>query len=523
MNYKKEIPNVKWGNPHAAKDAYVMSYIDQDIQQWPTLPADKMVPGFAAGMDDLAQIVLNNKFKTKFNRNALTLPGAEDWVAKKNRTIKDPSKYWVAGLGDLNKDGVKEVLIKDGNGNVRYINGWHLGKTTHNMDKAFQEYVEQYGMPTARMQKKAQGQIPGKALSHMYFMRSNLKQDPDNPDGPMIPSDTLVKAGYKSRAPSAANLFLTYVVKECYDDALNQVTQDVQTQKMIKKICSVIQANAIVYKIYVTSEAIGYFNNNNITEKEAKKKKSGQQVSPFSYYCLRRVEQIAGDANTRENITIYIRDRLLGPVSTSYKYQPAGAIYSENPEDIQKGAWDGKHIRPRKTTNVPNINAYINNAGGEPISGNNFLNATPHYYNRNNFGNNQAKPITEQERQTIQNLTKKQFVNYLNNDNFVQKFVPNYVTFDQASQTFAATGEGGPIRIFLDDVRDAIVNSWDYNTLKAHVMERETNGQQPPQLTNGLVQQVEQQLNQIPEEQLQNPVLVRNNNAVRRRVIQPKS
>ena len=41
MNYKKEIPNVAWGNPHAAKDAYVMSYIDQDIQQWPTLPADK--------------------------------------------------------------------------------------------------------------------------------------------------------------------------------------------------------------------------------------------------------------------------------------------------------------------------------------------------------------------------------------------------------------------------------------------------------------------------------------------------
>ena len=37
MNYKKEIPNVEWGNPHAAKDAYVMSYIDQDIQQWPTL------------------------------------------------------------------------------------------------------------------------------------------------------------------------------------------------------------------------------------------------------------------------------------------------------------------------------------------------------------------------------------------------------------------------------------------------------------------------------------------------------
>ena len=91
MNYKKEIPNVEWGNARAAKDMFASQYVDQDIQQWPQLPADKMVPGFAAGMDDLAQIVLNNKFKTKFNRNALTLPGAEDWVAKKNRTIKDPS------------------------------------------------------------------------------------------------------------------------------------------------------------------------------------------------------------------------------------------------------------------------------------------------------------------------------------------------------------------------------------------------------------------------------------------------
>ena len=95
MNYKKEIPNVEWGNARAAQDMFASQYADQDIQQWPTLPADKMVPGFAAGMDDLAQIVLNNKFKTKFNRNALTLPGAEDWVAKKNRTIKDPYTHTV--------------------------------------------------------------------------------------------------------------------------------------------------------------------------------------------------------------------------------------------------------------------------------------------------------------------------------------------------------------------------------------------------------------------------------------------
>ena len=487
MNYKKEIPNVEWGNARAAKDMFASQYVDQDIQQWPQLPADKMVPGFAAGMDDLAQIVLNNKFKTKFNRNALTLPGAEDWVAKKNRTIKDPSKYWVAGLGDLNKDGVKEVLIKDGNGNVRYINGWHLGKTTHNMDKAFQEYVEQYGMPTARMQKKAQGQIPGKALSHMYFMKSNLKQDPDNPDGPMIPSDTLVKAGYKSRAPSAANLFLTYVVKECYDDALNQVTQDVQTQKMIKKICSVIQANAIVYKIYVTSEAIGYFNNNNISEKEAKKKKSGQQVSPFSYYCLRRVEQIAGDANTRENITNFIRDRLLGPVSTSYKYQPAGAIYSENPEDIQKGAWDGKHIRPRKTTNVPNINAYINNAGGASISGNNFLNPTPHFYggNVNNAPNNnedaasvtsvnngEAPEVSQEEKIQLANLTPEQFAEYVKNPNFVNNYVPKYIKVDPANGFTARYGKGRSLKLIPNDVYLATINNWNYDQLRQHVLQR---------------------------------------------------
>ena len=49
MNYKKEIPNVEWGNARAAKDMFASQYVDQDIQQWPQLPADKMVPGFAAG------------------------------------------------------------------------------------------------------------------------------------------------------------------------------------------------------------------------------------------------------------------------------------------------------------------------------------------------------------------------------------------------------------------------------------------------------------------------------------------
>ena len=35
MNYKKEIPNVEWGNARAAQDMFASQYADQDIQQWP--------------------------------------------------------------------------------------------------------------------------------------------------------------------------------------------------------------------------------------------------------------------------------------------------------------------------------------------------------------------------------------------------------------------------------------------------------------------------------------------------------
>ena len=48
---------------------------------------------------------------------------------------------------------------------------------------------------------------PGE-LSYNYFLQQNLAQNELNPDGKLIPTDHLIKAGYKARTPSASK-FIT--------------------------------------------------------------------------------------------------------------------------------------------------------------------------------------------------------------------------------------------------------------------------------------------------------------------------
>lgn len=510
QGYKKQLENVAWNDPIAANDRFKQYYGDQDLQQW-TLPPDQNVPGFAPGMDDLAQIILNNKYKAKFNRNTLTKDGAQDWVEKKNKSIKDPSKYWRAGVADLNKDGIPEIVIKDGKGDIRYINGWHLGKSSHKMDEAYQNYIENnFGLPYDRLVKKATGQIPEKAMSHMYFMKQNLNPDPNNPDGALIPTDTLTKAGYVARAPSAANLFLTYVVKDCYNYVMDQLDEDENTKKMIKKICSVIQANAIVYKVYVSSEAIKYFNSQGVSEKDAKKKKSGQKVSPFSYYCLKRVEEIAGDDNTKRNIVAFIKERLLEPIVAEYKYEAAAPIYSKNANEIANGAWDGKHIRPPRSTAVPNIKAYMANAGDVPITAEKFLNTSPHFYTTkvNNqipeqepYQNNVNQPDTQSVASTVsrksnnqnRKITPPTLAEFKQNPSAYQKNYPNYITIkNNTPYAHLAGTRGAALKLSADELYYAMLGNWSYEQLKAY---RNT--------THAQKQQVQQQINQWVQQQRQ--------------------
>ena len=78
------------------------------------LKKDQNEQGFAPGIDDLGRILLDNKSDIKFNKRLITNQGARYWVNQKNAKIPNTAKHWAAYTTDINKDGVPEVVIADG-------------------------------------------------------------------------------------------------------------------------------------------------------------------------------------------------------------------------------------------------------------------------------------------------------------------------------------------------------------------------------------------------------------------------
>ena len=127
-----------------------------------SLKKDANEPGWASGVDDLARVLLDNKSDIKFNKRLMTKDGAVYWVNARNARFPD-AKPWKVKVTDVNQDGDSEVLILDGEGNVRYVNGWHLGKSKYKLQKAHQEWIEsEYGNPSRIAAAKREGLIaPG--------------------------------------------------------------------------------------------------------------------------------------------------------------------------------------------------------------------------------------------------------------------------------------------------------------------------------------------------------------------------
>ena len=191
-----------------------------------SLKKDANEPGWASGVDDLARILLDNKSDIKFNKRLMTKDGAVYWVNARNARFPD-AKPWKVKVTDVNQDGDSEVLILDGEGNVRYVNGWHLGKSKYKLHKAHQEYIEsEYGNPSRVAELKREGYIAPGQLSFQKFMYDMQEVNPDNPDGPLKVNEYLAKTGYKSRPLNPCNLFMKYVVKPQYDSILKTYAQN---------------------------------------------------------------------------------------------------------------------------------------------------------------------------------------------------------------------------------------------------------------------------------------------------------
>ena len=282
----------KWKAGEEVKP-YVSEYQPQQYKLTNLLPSDTNVTGFAPGVDDLAQIVLNNKKGVKYNRNLITEAGVKYWLGKKNAKVKD-GKFWSYEIADINGDGIKELVIKDGNNNIRYINGYHLTKEDRKFDIAYENYLNSKGNLEQRMVKRALGGIAPGELAKQQFLYHNLVRDENNPNGALIPISPLKDIQYKTRAPSACNLLLTYVTKDLYN---NIITDDFKWKldqpeaKAMKKIFGVIVANARVYREFVTDFVNKVLKDAGYDEKTAKKREKGQP-SIYSTCSIERVQAI---------------------------------------------------------------------------------------------------------------------------------------------------------------------------------------------------------------------------------------
>lgn len=263
--------------------------------QW-NYKKDEAEQGWAPGMDDLARIILDNNGVVKFNKNLTTQAGAVHWVQKKNLTVK-PGKEWRVVVKDLNNDGENEILIIDGRGDVRYLDGYHIGKSKLNLHKMHQVYIDaNYGHPEDIRKARALGQIAKGQLSMRNFINTSTRVNPDDPNGPLIIlNDNLTKIGYKSRSLNPCNLFMKYITKPIWDAHIERTDGDDnfsnydlfnETQKKLtKKFASIIKLNASLYTKYIANVAQKQLAKEGYSDKAMKKKDKNQEFSPFSKRC----------------------------------------------------------------------------------------------------------------------------------------------------------------------------------------------------------------------------------------------
>ena len=271
------------------------------------LGKDVNEPGFATGMDDLSRIILDAKSDVKYNKKLSTEMGAQYWVQQKNKT-QPPGKEWKVYVTDLNEDNVPEIVITDANGNIRYVNGWHLGKSKGLLNTAHQNYIDtQFGTPAQIAAKRRQGTIGKGDLSLKRWIYDNTKVNEDNPYGPLLVSNVLTNAGYKSRALNTCNIFMKYVTKDLYDEVMTKYAtkyaQDPLRFKALKSAASIISINAKCYAKYVSNPVYKELSEErHMSDKQMRKKYPGSNVSPFSDECSKRIGYIISDENQKKGI-----------------------------------------------------------------------------------------------------------------------------------------------------------------------------------------------------------------------------
>ena len=283
---------------------------DYKAHQW-NLMKDVDEPGFASGVDDLARILLDAKKDVKFNKNLTTRDGALYWVRARNKA-NPGSKPWEVRVTDLNNDKIPEVVVVDGHGNIRYVNGWHLTETKTPLMAAHQTYIEgEYGYPNQIAEKRRLGKIKKGDLSLKDWIYQNTKVIETDPYGPLEVDPVLSRAGYKSRGLNTCNIFMKFITKPIYDEVIEKLRAAGGNDnyiKAVKSAASIISINAKLYTKYVANPVYKELSASGLSDKQMKKKIKGTNYSIYTQMCAKMIQAINNNENVMKSIRTEIYD-----------------------------------------------------------------------------------------------------------------------------------------------------------------------------------------------------------------------
>ena len=97
---------------------------------------------FEPGYKDLVNIIAGLQKDVKKINQCLTLQGAQEYVNAVDKQGRRIRNNWTAHEDDITgpngkPDGIKEVFVTDGKGNLKIINGYSLGKSDYPLRKAY--------------------------------------------------------------------------------------------------------------------------------------------------------------------------------------------------------------------------------------------------------------------------------------------------------------------------------------------------------------------------------------------------
>ena len=273
------------------------------------------------GMNELMTIVAGLQKEVKRLNNCLTLPDAKKWIERNKKKNWQAHEMDITGP-DGRPDGIPEVFITDGHGNMKVINGWTLSKS-HYPERKF--YRSVFTDPELR-----------KAFPYTEYRRhlNDVKEDEPiwrnmtDKDGNVLLTSAQIKKIHGNKLPTARQIFKSNIFAaawgHCEDQWATEIvynrdgsTKEVQKVPPMAKAQVYNRVLAATYAIFVEWPVIN--KHYRITNGESGRKpqlddKEYQKIrrdKNFEAHCEQQITDIMNNQEKLNNIRGAIVDHFL--------------------------------------------------------------------------------------------------------------------------------------------------------------------------------------------------------------------